>query len=69
MKSSYRRVDGVLLRVDGVEGVGAEKPEHQRTGATARLPVGQAERERESHLLNPPPGSTDPERSACASGL
>ena len=42
MKSSYRRVDGVLRpsRVDGVEGVDAEKPEHQRIGAAARLPVG-----------------------------
>ena len=47
MKSFYRRVDAVLRRVDGVEGVGAVKPVRQRTGATARLPVGLVWRQRE----------------------
>ena len=39
-----------------------DRPRAQIKGSAFR-----SERERESHLLNPPPGSTDPERFATVS--
>ena len=39
----------------------------QRTRGGVRNNLERSSRERESHLLNPPPGSTDPERFATVS--